>query len=305
MSARAHLLVALVGCSSACHVAAAGADPLAIEPAPTAKTAATVAALPAAAAASALPLAVSAPLPISDTAPSADARHEFCGSLSRLLAEGSGEQRPSDDDRVLLEYVMFARSGQPLDSSAMHGEALADSVRNLAPGLPCVVRRMRVGESRRVWVPATLQPVGQEGPRSVPAQDLTFDITLSKLTRAPQRPVDYVAPPRAAQRTASGLSFQVLHRGAGDRHPAGNSRVTIYHSGWTNRGVLFASSALAAKPASYLTYELPTGLSEGIRLMRVGDKMRFWLPERLAYATAQRNAPKGSIVFDVELLAID
>ncbi|HYQ44701.1 MAG TPA: FKBP-type peptidyl-prolyl cis-trans isomerase [Polyangiaceae bacterium] len=234
-----------------------------------------------------------------------DARLETCGSMSRLLESGSGPQRPSDDDRVLLEYTMFNRSGQALDSSATHGEPVAESVRNLAPGLPCVVKRMRVGESRRVWLPAATKGATEEGPRSVPAAELIVDVTLRELTRAPQRPVHYAAPPPGARRTATGLRFQVLHRGSGDQQPAANSRVTIYHSGWTSRGVLFASSVLAGEPASFLTYELPIGLSEGVQLMRVGDKLRFWLPERLAYATAPRNAPKGPVVFDVELLAID
>jgi len=222
-----------------------------------------------------------------------------------LLTVGSGESRPGDDDRVLLEYSTFTRSGQLVDDSTTHDEPVGESVRNLAPGLGCVVKRMQVGESRRVWLPAALQAKDEEEPRAEPAVDLTLDVTLKKLTRAPQRPVDYAFPPRAAQRTASGLCYQLLHRGSAQQRPVGNSRVTIYHSGWTNRGVLFESSVLAGRPASYLSYELPTGLSEGIQLMQVGDKMRFWLPERLAYSGANRSAPKGPVVFDVELLAVD
>lgn len=248
---------------------------------------------------------IAASLSAADTVPPTDARRETCGSLSRLLAAGSGQQRPGDDDRVLLEYTTFSRNGHAVDSSSTHDEPVAESVRNLAPGLSCIVKRMQVGESRRVWVPASLRPAPDEGEPTVPAADLIIDVTLRELTRAPQRPVDYAAPPSSAQRAATGLRFQTLHRGSGNQRPAANSRVTIYHSGWTNRGVLFASSVLAGEPASYLAYELPTGLSEGVQLMRIGDKVRFWLPERLAYATASRNAPKGPVVFDVELLAID
>jgi peptidylprolyl isomerase len=267
---------------------------------------ASAAALPAALPPVSLPatVALQSSAPAGVAGPPPDARREACGSASRLLAEGSGVSRANDDDRVLLEYATFTSSGQPLDSTALHGELLTQSVRNLAPGLPCVIKRMRVGESRRVWLPATLQPLDLEEPRSVAAVDLTIDITLREITRAPRRPVDYASPSRAAQRTASGLYFQSLHRGNGPRAVA-NSRVAIFHSGWTNRGVLFESSVLAGQPASYLAYELPKGLSEGIQLMHVGDKMRFWLPERLAYAGAHRSAPKGPVVFDVELLAID
>ena len=43
------------------------------------------------------------------------------------------------------------------------------------------------------------------------------------------------------------------------------------------------------------------GWTEGVQLMTIGEKMRFWIPERLAY---KGKDPKGMLVFDVELLAI-
>ena len=239
--------------------------------------------------------------------PPANARKEPCGSVSRLLQAGSGEAKPRDDDRVALEYAVFTREGHPLDSSAAHAEPLTQSVRNLPPGLVCVVKRMQVGESRRVWVPARLMRSAKDDDESGEQAkvDRTVDITLRTLTRAPARPEDYAAPPRSAQRTPSGLRFRILTKGEGEERPTPNSRVTVYHSGWTSRGELFESSTLAAHPASYIVYELPQGLSEGLQLMHVGDKARFWLPERLAYAKANRGAPKGPVVFDVELLAIE
>jgi FKBP-type peptidyl-prolyl cis-trans isomerase len=306
--ARALALLALGWSSGACRVAAADGAP---SPAGVAAPSARSVVAADAPAASTLPIARPAALALPATVladiagPPSDARRESCGSMSRLLSPGSGELSSSDDDRVLLEYSTFSRSGQPLDSSATHGQPVAESVRSLPAGLPCVVKRMRVGESRRVWLPAALQPAGQEDPRSVQAIDLTIDVTLRELSRAPERPIDYASPPAIAKHTASGLRLRFLRRGSGERHPAGNSRVTIAHSGWTSRGVLFESSAFSAQPASYLTYELPAGLSEGVKLMRVGDKARFWLPERLAFAAAHRSAVKGSVVFDVELLAID
>ena len=311
---RGFLFAALAWSSTACHVAAKERSERSRKTnGPGEVLVTTVASFGAGAApstefaytAAQAPSSVAMPPPADVSTPPRDARRETCGSVSRLLAPGKGEQRPRDDDRVLLEYATFARSGRPLDSSVVHDDPVAESVRNLADGLPCVVKRMSVGESRRVWLPASSPASDQEEPRSVAPVDLTVDITLRGLTRAPERPADYGAPPRAAQRTATGLRFQVLRRGSGALRPVGNSRVTIYHSGWTKNGVLFESSVLAGQPASYLSFELPAGLSEGIQLMHIGDKLRFWLPERLAYAGAHRTAPKGPVVFDVELLAID
>jgi FKBP-type peptidyl-prolyl cis-trans isomerase len=238
--------------------------------------------------------------------PPANARREPCGSASRLLAAGSGAQRAGDDDRVELAYTSYTRDGKSIDSSARRGEPLAQSVRNLAPGIGCVVKRMQVGEARRVWVPARLMLTPDDDDDSGdPKEDETIDITLVALTPAPPRPSDYAAPPPFAKRTSSGLSFRWLQRGNGQEHPSANSRVTIYHSGWTKQGVLFESSLLARHAASYLVYELPQGLSEGLQLMSAGDKARFWLPQQLAYARGHRSAPKGPVVFDVELLAIE
>ena len=45
------------------------------------------------------------------------------------------------------------------------------------------------------------------------------------------------------------------------------------------------------------------GWSEGVQLMTVGEERRFWIPEHLAYK-GRPGAPKGMLVFDVELIAI-
>jgi peptidylprolyl isomerase len=46
------------------------------------------------------------------------------------------------------------------------------------------------------------------------------------------------------------------------------------------------------------------GWTEGVQLMVVGEKRRFWIPEKLAYKGAQ-GAPQGMLVFDVELISFD
>ena len=39
-------------------------------------------------------------------------------------------------------------------------------------------------------------------------------------------------------------------------------------------------------------------------LMRLGEKRRVWIPEKLAYKGAS-GAPQGMLVFDVELISLD
>jgi peptidylprolyl isomerase len=43
------------------------------------------------------------------------------------------------------------------------------------------------------------------------------------------------------------------------------------------------------------------GWTEGVQLMTVGEKTRFWIPDTLAYKD-QAGRPQGTLVFDIELL---
>ncbi|MEC9072150.1 MAG: FKBP-type peptidyl-prolyl cis-trans isomerase, partial [Myxococcota bacterium] len=59
-------------------------------------------------------------------------------------------------------------------------------------------------------------------------------------------------------------------------------------------------------PASFPLGGVIPGWTEGLQLMVIGEKARFWIPGNLAYGeTPQRpGAPAGTLVFDVELLGI-
>jgi FKBP-type peptidyl-prolyl cis-trans isomerase len=48
------------------------------------------------------------------------------------------------------------------------------------------------------------------------------------------------------------------------------------------------------------------GWTEGLQLMVVGDRTRFWIPGALAYGDSptRPGTPAGPLVFDVELIAI-
>jgi len=65
---------------------------------------------------------------------------------------------------------------------------------------------------------------------------------------------------------------------------------------------MFDSSVERGAPASFALTDVIEGWMEGVQLMTVGEKMRFWIPERLAYKGER--PPRGMLVFDVELLAI-
>jgi peptidylprolyl isomerase len=111
-------------------------------------------------------------------------------------------------------------------------------------------------------------------------------------------------PPRKAKKTPSGLAYLVLTRGTGKVHHTPTSVVQVHYSGWTTDGKLFDSSVTRGKPTSFPLSRVIQGWSEGVQLMVVGEKTRFWIPEALAYQ-GKPGKPAGMLVFDVELLAID
>jgi len=110
------------------------------------------------------------------------------------------------------------------------------------------------------------------------------------------------APPADAQKTASGLAYKVLKPGTGTTHPTKESTVTVHYTGWTTDGKMFDSSVVRGQPASFGLGDVIEGWTQGVQLMVVGEKTRFWIPERLAYKGER--PPRGLLVFDVELIAI-
>ena len=118
-------------------------------------------------------------------------------------------------------------------------------------------------------------------------------------------PDDVAAVPADAETTASGLASRVLEAGTGTEHPAATDRVVVHYTGWTTDGRMFDSSVVRGQPALFPLNGVIRGWTEGVQLMVVGEKRRFWIPANLAYGNNPGGGrPGGLLVFDVELLDI-
>ena len=115
-------------------------------------------------------------------------------------------------------------------------------------------------------------------------------------------PDDVAAAPADAEKTASGLASRVLVEGTGTEHPTATSNVTVHYTGWTTDGEMFDSSVERGSTATFPLNQVIPGWTEGLQLMVVGEKRRFWIPADLAYGDSGRVA--GMLVFDVELFEI-
>lgn len=120
-------------------------------------------------------------------------------------------------------------------------------------------------------------------------------------------------PPDTAERSATGLAWEVITPPTGEDKPSGDScEVTVHYSGWkSSDGQLFDSSYLRNEPSAFKVGEVIPGWKEGLRMMKVGEKRRLWVPGSLAYGEedaqgqAQNGPPTGALVFEVELRAVD
>ena len=116
-------------------------------------------------------------------------------------------------------------------------------------------------------------------------------------------PPDVAAAPADAEVTASGLASKVLTPGTGSDHPAASDQVKVHYTGWTTDGKMFDSSVARGRPTVLPLGKVIAGWKEGLPLMVVGEKRRFWIPAKLAYE-ANPAKPQGMLVFDIELLEI-
>ncbi len=119
-------------------------------------------------------------------------------------------------------------------------------------------------------------------------------------------PDDVAAAPADATVTASGLAYKALTQGTGDTHPTATNNVEVHYTGWTTDGKMFDSSVTRGETISFPLNGVIKGWTEGVQLMKVGDKFRFWIPAGMAYGENPGGGrPGGLLVFDVELFAIN
>lgn len=105
---------------------------------------------------------------------------------------------------------------------------------------------------------------------------------------------------------ASGLQYEVISLGEGPR-PSVTQSVTCHYEGKLIDGTVFDSSVKRGQPASFPLKAVIKGWTEGLQLMPVGSKWRFFIPPHLAYGERQAGAhigPNSTLIFEVELLSI-
>jgi len=107
--------------------------------------------------------------------------------------------------------------------------------------------------------------------------------------------------------TESGLQYLVLESGDGTQHPSARDKVQVHYHGTLIDGTVFDSSVSRGQPISFGLNQVIKGWTEGVQLMTVGDKFRFFIPSHLAYGNRAAGSikPGSTLIFEVELLGIN
>jgi len=105
--------------------------------------------------------------------------------------------------------------------------------------------------------------------------------------------------------TATGLQYKVIKAGTG-KQPGPTSKVTVHYTGKLINGKTFDSS-VGGDPISFPLNRVIPGWTEGLQLMKEGEKVELVIPSELGYG--ERGAPGAippsqALVFEVELIKV-
>ena len=136
-----------------------------------------------------------------------------------------------------------------------------------------------------------------------------IDFVLNMSTKAKEEGEKFLAENakrEGVKVTASGLQYEVLEATLGQK-PKATDTVKVHYEGTLIDGTVFDSSYKRGESISFPLNGVIKGWTEGLQLMSVGSKYKFFIPYQLAYGERGAGAsipPYAALIFTVELLGI-
>jgi len=106
--------------------------------------------------------------------------------------------------------------------------------------------------------------------------------------------------------TKSGLQYEVINEGSGNK-PMASDTVVVHYTGTLIDGTVFDSSVERGTPATFGVTQVIPGWVEALQMMQEGAKWRLYIPSDLAYGSRGAGGaigPNSTLIFDVELIQI-
>ena len=225
-----------------------------------------------------------------------------------VVRPGTGKDKVRPFDTVTFNYTGWDPTGRMLDTTELRKSPVEAPPYKQPVAMTEVLTQMTAGERIRFWVDASKMTSGGKPVGGVTQGLLCYELEVLQVVKAPHEPplapTDVAKPPADAKKTAKGVFYRVLKAGKGDgKHPTATDTVKVHYTGWTTDGKMFDSSELRGAPATFGLGSVVAGWTDGLQVMTVGERTRFWIPEAMAYKGAP-GKPAGMLVFEVELLEI-
>ncbi len=239
------------------------------------------------------------------------------GLQYEVIVEGKGP-KPTAADKVQTHYHGTLIDGTIFDSSVDRGEPATFGVMQVIKGWQEGIPLMSVGSKYRFYIPQELAyGLKAPSPKIPGGSTLIFDVELldinpgeKELMRTIQAGQDFLtenAKKKGVVILPSGLQYIKIVEGDGPK-PTQADKVKVHYHGTLIDGSVFDSSVDRGQPATFGVMQVIQGWQEGIPLMNVGSKYRFFIPYELAYGKRSPSAkiPAGSaLIFDVELFEVN
>ncbi len=221
-------------------------------------------------------------------------------ALRANIAARNGERVPGAPPGTLPPPVDREKVGLMLGDRSI-GPSLAPLKDDL--DLPALIQALRIAFAKQ-------PPLMGEQEAEATLQAFMSRKHESMVERNRTEGASFLAANRMAKgvvTTPSGLQYMVLRAGNGSRPTASNT-VRVNYEGKLLDGEVFDSSYQRGQPAEFPLNGVIPGWTEGLALMPVGAKYRFWIPSELGYgpngAPGGKIGPHATLTFDVELLEI-
>jgi len=137
-----------------------------------------------------------------------------------------------------------------------------------------------------------------------------IDLVLNMSAKAKEEGEKFLAENakrEGVKTTASGLQYEVLEATLGQK-PKATDSVRVHYEGTLIDGTIFDSSYKRGESIAFPLNGVIKGWTEGLQLMSVGSKYKFFIPYQLAYGERGAGAsipPYAALIFTVELLGIE
>lgn len=215
-----------------------------------------------------------------------------CATFFSLEVNIMSDKYTTIEQRV--SYGVGRQMGDQLNSNPFDGidvDAVAAGVRDALNGVASAVEQSALAEAFQV-VNERVQAKQAEEAKEKAAEGEVF---LAENAKRDDVTV-----------TDSGLQYEVLKAGDGDK-PSASSTVRTHYHGTLIDGKVFDSSVDRGEPAEFPVNGVISGWTEALQMMAVGSKWKLYLPYQLAYG--ERGAggdigPYSALVFEVELIDI-